>query len=505
MLYGDPIVVSDDNKKEPDDPMPLWKKLLFAGAAAVLVLVILVLVFALTGRKKEPETETPTMTETESETKPETEPTTEPATEPNTEPETEPATEPATEPETEPETEPDTEPETEPATEPDTESNTQTLYWDREAWESWTSSGANYTGLRIDGKLNGIGKRESASAVSFGQFTNGQFNGWGTSVYSDGSFYKGTYANDHLEGYGIYYRESDGTRHIGQYSGGGRNGYGVSLDEDGNVDYAGIRESGFPKEDSQIEDWTAESGNRYLGFTNEDGHMEGTGICIYTDGEIFVGNFEDGERKGTGIYYWPYTETCYVGEFDGGKQGTGTIFFANGDCYYGEFQEDAITGYGAYFWEDGRILWGGWEDGLKEGAGIFYRKDGTCVKGIWKEDKRDGVAIEKGTDGSLEAVVYEAGEKKSSDFLVSNKEEERVIYWQMDDEGEMTGNYVVVDNDSGNPYFADLNSDYRVLFVSGYFYYEGTYEEGKQDNGNSIYILADGSIRKEVYVNGERQ
>ena len=51
---------------------------------------------------------------------------------------------------------------------------------------------------------------------------------------------------------------------------------------------------------------------------------------VYIDGRLYVGEFKDGKRNGTGTYTMPNGEK-YVGEFKDGKEnGTGTLTFPSG-------------------------------------------------------------------------------------------------------------------------------------------------------------------------------
>ena len=84
------------------------------------------------------------------------------------------------------------------------------------------------------------------------------------------------------------------------------------------------------------------NGYLYKGYCNEQGDMHGTNIMnlIYSNenykGDLFIGNYENGIRKGYGEYYW--------GDGDYEKkinpEGWGVRYFSKSDCYMEGFLID---------------------------------------------------------------------------------------------------------------------------------------------------------------------
>ena len=61
------------------------------------------------------------------------------------------------------------------------------------------------------------------------------------------------------------------------------------------------------------------------------------GTYHFSNGDQYVGGWENGKRTGRGTYIWPDGEK-YVGDFRGGnKSGRGTYYFNDGEIWTGQF------------------------------------------------------------------------------------------------------------------------------------------------------------------------
>jgi len=107
--------------------------------------------------------------------------------------------------------------------------------------------------------------------------------------------------------------------------------------------------------------------------TTDDVHCIGdctNGLGIYTLhisklGEYakYVGEFENGQFNGYGIYLYKSGDK-YVGEFKDGKaNGQGTMTWGNGEKYMGKWKDDQKNGQGTQTFADGKVQTGLWQDG----------------------------------------------------------------------------------------------------------------------------------------------
>ena len=169
-----------------------------------------------------------------------------------------------------------------------------------------------------------------------------------------------------------------------------------------------------------------------------EGGRNGLGLFYWNCGDTYFGRYEKGDREGIGIYIARdgYTinncdnGTVYVGEWKNNKKhGTGTVYDKNGKLiYYGKFLYDKPTGkyptqgsYSAYTFEivnysngckyvgelkngersgKGIFIWtaeqgsgifwyGSWENGIRDGYGIYvYGEGNEYITGRWKGDNK---------------------------------------------------------------------------------------------------------------------
>ena len=109
----------------------------------------------------------------------------------------------------------------------------------------------------------------------------------------------------------------------------------------------------------------------------------GKGKRNYDNGDVYEGDFKDGNIHGTGTYSYPCGQ-IYVGEYkDGKRNGTGTHTFPSGQMYVGEWRDGKKNGTGTHTWPDGRRYVGEWRDDKQNGTGKLTRADGSVQDGQW--------------------------------------------------------------------------------------------------------------------------
>ena len=91
--------------------------------------------------------------------------------------------------------------------------------------------------------------------------------------------------------------------------------------------------------------------------------QNGKGTMVWTNGDTYEGEWENGEIHGQGTMVWTNGDT-YEGEWENGEEhGQGTMVWVNGDTYEGEWKNGAIHGQGKYVWADGETYEGEWKNG----------------------------------------------------------------------------------------------------------------------------------------------
>lgn len=121
------------------------------------------------------------------------------------------------------------------------------------------------------------------------------------------------------------------------------------------------------------------------------------------NGDSYDGDWKNGKASGFGEHIWTNGDR-YVGCFqDCLKNGEGVEYFSNGDVYNGNYKNGKPNGYGEYSWSNGAIFKGYFEDGLRSGKGIWRRRieDPTDVfQGEYQDDKKNGHGIYRWANGN---------------------------------------------------------------------------------------------------------
>ena len=155
------------------------------------------------------------------------------------------------------------------------------------------------------------------------------------------------------------------------------NGVGTYLFSD-NAEYTGQWLNGV-RTGVGCYDWA--DGSFYLGnFVS--GKLEGYGIYLGNDEKetTLVGLFRDGkfsEAKDFG------SSGCLIGNC---YDGVGIYLWTNDDLYVGEWKSGIRTGYGRFDWADGDFYTGYFKDNLLDGRGFYSKKDGTEMDGYFEKN-----------------------------------------------------------------------------------------------------------------------
>lgn len=210
---------------------------------------------------------------------------------------------------------------------------------------------------------NCVGRQTSADGKSYyvGEFKDGKFSGQGVFKDKSGAIVEGLWENDSL---------IRGTYH----------------DLAGDVYTGEFKQNVFDGEG----EYTASDGERYVGQFN-NGRYSGDGTLTTTANDVFKGEFKDGLPNGKCNVKFSDGAT-YNGECkDGKKSGHGTwTLYSSTHCfsYVGEFADGVMNGQGTMFFCDQSKIEGGWKDGVPSGKSTRYAPDGSVVEsGVYKSGK----------------------------------------------------------------------------------------------------------------------
>lgn len=150
-------------------------------------------------------------------------------------------------------------------------------------------------------------------------------------------------------------------------------------------------------------------------------------------GENFTGKFEvaSSRKEGFGEFKFPNGD-FYKGKFEGNKWSglQGLCIFSDGTAYLGEWKYDFFNGVGQYLTKEGHVIEGNFSgsddspykmktdtdlkilyengelyegkgrNGKRDGKGRFIYLDGSVYEGHWEKDKRHGTGQISYADGS---------------------------------------------------------------------------------------------------------
>lgn len=201
-----------------------------------------------------------------------------------------------------------------------------------------------------------------------GEYTDNKKNGKGRLIFSDKSFYDGTFKNDEFDGYGIFRNKK--YIYEGQFLSGKKNGRGKLTDFIKNYQYEG---------------------------EFKDDLKNGYGIEKYSDGSIYKGQFKDNFKEGKGkltIKDKENNKIEYIGEFKKDKlYGKGIINWSDKKQYFGELNNNEISGFGILKDEKSQYI-GFFKNDKKNGYGAtFYPDQNFVVLGYWENNNIEGITI----------------------------------------------------------------------------------------------------------------
>ncbi|MCU0565620.1 MAG: hypothetical protein MUF49_03385 [Oculatellaceae cyanobacterium Prado106] len=152
----------------------------------------------------------------------------------------------------------------------------------------------SYSGLSGDGLCTY--ERVNGEGVPYnyydGRLVNGQPEGRGVLVYSNGDRYEGNFVNGLPNGTGMFLYEN---------------------------------------------------GDRYEG-TFQNGRFNGRGEFTYAEGDHYVGSFSDGQPHGRGTFFYAETNASYSGEFKYGQAHGNGVTQSNGVRCEGWFFDSTLNG-----------------------------------------------------------------------------------------------------------------------------------------------------------------
>ncbi|OWM83699.1 uncharacterized protein LOC116203946 isoform X2 [Punica granatum] len=132
----------------------------------------------------------------------------------------------------------------------------------------------------------------------------------------------------------------------------------------------------------------------------------GCWVQVYSNGDVYEGEFHKGKCSGSGVYYY-YMSGRYEGDWvDGKYDGYGVETWARGSRYRGQYRQGLRHGYGVYRFYTGDVYAGEWSNGQSHGCGVHTCEDGSRYVGEFKWGVKHGLGHYHFRNGDRYAGEY---------------------------------------------------------------------------------------------------
>ncbi|KAI9080598.1 hypothetical protein K1719_037459 [Acacia pycnantha] len=140
-----------------------------------------------------------------------------------------------------------------------------------------------------------------------------------------------------------------------------------------------------------------------------DGKYDGYGVETWARGSRYRGQYRQGLRHGLGVYRF-YTGDVYSGEWSNGQShGCGVHTCEDGSRYVGEFKWGVKHGLGHYHFRNGDIYAGEYFADKMHGFGVYRFANGHRYEGAWHEGRRQGLGMYTFRNGETQSGYWQNG------------------------------------------------------------------------------------------------
>ncbi|XP_011031997.1 PREDICTED: uncharacterized protein LOC105130956 [Populus euphratica] len=211
----------------------------------------------------------------------------------------------------------------------------------------------------------------------------------------------------------------------------------------------------------------------------ENKPYSGSWVQVYSNGDVYEGEFHEGKCSGSGVYYY-YMSGRYEGDWvdekydgcgvetwakgsryrgqyrQGLRHGIGVYRFYTGDVYAGEWCNGQCHGCGVHTCEDGSKYVGEFKWGVKHGLGHYHFRNGDMYAGEYFADKMHGFGVYQFGNGHRYEGAWHEGRRQGLGMYTFKNGETQSGHWQ-------NGILDVSTAENGNPGSPKATSHPKVL------------------------------------------
>ncbi|TYK12072.1 phosphatidylinositol 4-phosphate 5-kinase 8-like [Cucumis melo var. makuwa] len=134
--------------------------------------------------------------------------------------------------------------------------------------------------------------------------------------------------------------------------------------------------------------------------------MSGSWVRVYSNGDVYEGEFHKGRCSGSGVYHY-HMSGRYEGDWiDEKYDGYGVETWAKGSRYRGQYRQGLRNGIGIYRFYTGDVYAGEWSNGQCHGCGVHTCQDGSRYVGEFKWGVKHGLGHYHFRNGDTYAGEY---------------------------------------------------------------------------------------------------
>ncbi|KAI3505260.1 hypothetical protein L1887_27284 [Cichorium endivia] len=151
-----------------------------------------------------------------------------------------------------------------------------------------------------------------------------------------------------------------------------------------------------------------------------DQKYDGYGVETWAKGSRYRGQYRQGLRHGYGVYRF-FTGDMYAGEWIKGQcHGRGVHTCDDGSKYFGEFKGGVKHGLGHYHFRNGDLYSGEYFADRMHGFGVYHFANGHRYEGAWHEGRRQGFGMYSFRNGDTQLGHWDDGVLSVSPPSISN-------------------------------------------------------------------------------------
>ncbi|XP_021898056.1 uncharacterized protein LOC110814784 [Carica papaya] len=132
----------------------------------------------------------------------------------------------------------------------------------------------------------------------------------------------------------------------------------------------------------------------------------GCWVQVYSNGDVYEGEFHKGKCSGSGVYYYSMSGRFEGDWVDGKYDGYGVETWARGSRYRGQYRQGLRHGFGVYRFYTGDVYAGEWSSGQSHGCGVHTCEDGSRYVGEFKWGVKHGLGHYHFRNGDTYAGEY---------------------------------------------------------------------------------------------------